>query len=169
MLAADIEALLARIVFEHIAVAHRGPLETEAEFAQIALEPQIAHHRGDDPRSAQIATIESQLAAITAINWSPSTMAPFSSMMITRSASPSRQCRYRRALPDLACRRAGAVEPTSSLMLNRRGPPHRHHFGAQFPQRRRRHLVGRAIGAIDHDAQAAEVDILGQGALGESM
>jgi hypothetical protein len=40
-------------------------------------------------------------------------------------------------------------------------------FGAQFPQRRRRHLVGRAIGAIEHDAQAAEVDALGQGALGE--
>ena len=28
------------------------------------------------------------------------------------------------------------------------------HLGAQLPQRHRRHLVGRAIGAIDHHAQA---------------
>src|SRR5690606_36330501 len=38
---------------------------------------------------------------------------------------------------------------------------------AQFPQRSRRNLVARAIGAIDHDAQTVQVDIARQRALGE--
>ena len=41
------------------------------------------------------------------------------------------------------------------------------HVGAQFPQRFRHHLVGRAVGAIDHDAQAVEREIARQRALGE--
>ena len=39
--------------------------------------------------------------------------------------------------------------------------------GAQLPQRFRHHLVGGAIGAIDHDAQAVEREIARQRALGE--
>ena len=39
--------------------------------------------------------------------------------------------------------------------------------GAQFPQRFRHHLVGRAVGAIDHHAQAVEREIARQRALGE--
>ena len=40
-------------------------------------------------------------------------------------------------------------------------------LGAQLPQRAGRHLVGGAIGAIDDDAQAFEIDALRQRALGE--
>ena len=39
--------------------------------------------------------------------------------------------------------------------------------GAQFPQRFRHHLVGRAMGAIDHHPQAVEAEIARQRALGE--
>ena len=39
--------------------------------------------------------------------------------------------------------------------------------GAQFPQRFRYHLVGRAVGAIDHHAHAVEAEIARQRALGE--
>ncbi len=38
---------------------------------------------------------------------------------------------------------------------------------AQLPQRFGRHLVGRAVGAIDDDAQPVEVDVARQRALGE--
>ena len=39
---------------------------------------------------------------------------------------------------------------------------HGHHFRAEFPEGRRRHLIGRAIGAIDHDLQPIQPDIIGQ-------
>ena len=41
------------------------------------------------------------------------------------------------------------------------------HLGAELPQRLGRHLVGRAVGAIDHDPDAVEAEVLGQRALGE--
>ena len=40
-------------------------------------------------------------------------------------------------------------------------------FGAKLPERLGRDLVGGAVGAIDHDAHALEVDLARQGALGE--
>ena len=43
----------------------------------------------------------------------------------------------------------------------------RDHVGAEFPQRFRHHPVGRAVGAIDDDAQAVEREIARQRALGE--
>jgi hypothetical protein len=39
------------------------------------------------------------------------------------------------------------------------------HFGAQLPKHRGRHLVGRAVRAIDDDAQAVETQLLRKGAL----
>ncbi len=46
----------------------------------------------------------------------------------------------------------------------------RDHVGAEFPQRAGRHLVGGAIGAIDHHAQAFERSIaLGSVSLANSM
>ena len=41
------------------------------------------------------------------------------------------------------------------------------HLGAKLPQRLGRHLVGRAVGAIDHRPDAVEAEVLGQRALGE--
>ena len=43
----------------------------------------------------------------------------------------------------------------------------RNNIGAQLPQRFRHHPIGRAVGAIDHHAQAVEAEIARQGALGE--
>ena len=43
----------------------------------------------------------------------------------------------------------------------------RNDVGAQLPQRFRHHLVGRAVGAIDHHAQAVEAEMARQRALGE--
>jgi hypothetical protein len=60
-----------------------------------------------------------QRPAISAITWSPSAISPRSSMIITRSASPSRL--MPRSAPDsstAAAARWGRVEPQPSLMLN---------------------------------------------------
>ena len=110
-----------------------------------------------------------QLLAIRARIWSPSMMRPCSSAITTRSASPSsampKSARTSRTLSHIAC---GAVEPQSRLMLVPSGvtpigtmsaPSSHRHLG--------RHLVGRAIGAIDHDAQAVQPEIAREGALGE--
>ena len=44
---------------------------------------------------------------------------------------------------------------------------HRDHLGAELPQHRRGDPVGCAIGAIDHDPHALQVELARQGALGE--
>ena len=110
-----------------------------------------------------------QLCAITASSWSPSTRCPRSSTRMTRSASPSSampmSARISRTLRLSA---SGEVEPHSLLMLNPSGStPIEIDIGAQLPQRFRHHLVGGAVGAIDHHAQAVEAEIARQRALGE--
>ena len=45
--------------------------------------------------------------------------------------------------------------------------PDREHLGAEFPQRVGNDAIGRAVGAIDDDAQAVERDVARQGPLGE--
>ena len=68
----------------------------------------------------------------------------------------------------LAASAAGAVEPTSWLMLKPSGStPIGDDLGAEFPQRLRRDLVGGAVGAVDDDAEAFERQIARQRALGE--
>src|SRR3990170_2892248 len=47
LLAADIVAMLAHML-DHVAVAHWRARESEIEALQIALKPEIRHHRGDD-------------------------------------------------------------------------------------------------------------------------
>ena len=47
LLAADIVAVLAHML-DHVAVADRRAREAETEALQIALEPEIGHHGGDD-------------------------------------------------------------------------------------------------------------------------
>src|SRR5258706_348873 len=43
----------------------------------------------------------------------------------------------------------------------------RDHFGAQFVKYRRSDMIGGAVGAIDHDAQSAQVEIVREGTLAE--
>ena len=63
---------------------------------------------------------------------------------------------------------SGAVEPHSKLMLMPSGStPIANDVRAQFPQHGGRDLVGRAVGAIDDDAQSVEPEIAREGAFGE--
>ena len=52
LLAADIVAVLAHML-DHVAVADRRAGQTEIEALQIALEPEIGHHRGDDAAAGE--------------------------------------------------------------------------------------------------------------------
>ena len=47
------------------------------------------------------------------------------------------------------------------------GDPDRNHFGAKLPQGFGRDMVGGAVGAIEHDLEAVEAQMLGEGRLGE--
>ena len=88
-----------------------------------------------------------QLSAMTAISWSPSTIAPFSSTMTTRSASPSSAMPMSaRTSRTLSMSASGAVEPHLWLMLRPFGiDADLDHLGAKLPQRLGRHLVGGAV------------------------
>ena len=46
---------------------------------------------------------------------------------------------------------------------------HRNHIGAELPQRFRDHFVGRAVGAVDHDAQAVKRESRGSVRLANSI
>ena len=108
--------------------------------------------------SAQIASV-----------WSPSTSRPRSSAKSTRSASPScvsPTCALRaphRGADDLGVHRAAAEVDVAPVRL---GVEHRD-LGAELAQHLRRDLVGRAVGAVDDDAQPGERQLARERALGE--
>ena len=118
------------------------------------------------PRSRPLAA---QDRAISARIWSPSISSPFSSAISSRSASPSSAMpRCAPCSTTWAQRYSGTVEPQPRLMLKPSGDDaDRDHLGAQLPQHRRRHAVGGAVGAIDHDLQAVQPQAAGKAGLGD--
>ncbi len=105
-----------------------------------------------------------QERAITPISWSPSTTWPRSSTTITRSASPSRAMpRWAPALAHQGLQPLGMHGAAFAVDVGAVGlDPDRDHLGAQLPEHGRRHLVGGAIGAIDHDLQPARLRPFGK-------
>ena len=104
-----------------------------------------------------------------AMTASPSTIWPFSSITMTRSASPSR------AMPMWAPRR----RTSAARVLGVHGPalavdvgavrlhPDGEDLGAQLLEDEGGHAVGGAVGGIHHDAHAVEGEVAREGGLGE--
>ena len=94
---------------------------------------------------------------------------PVSSTTISRSASPSSArpmsapLATTASLQRLGMGRSAAVVDVGAVGRD----AERDHFGAQFPQRLGRDVVGGAIGAIDRDLEAVEPQMIGKGRLGE--
>jgi hypothetical protein len=109
------------------------------------------------PGSFPIRSMRSAHSAMTA---SPSTISPFSSTMITRSASPSS------AMPmwasflrtSAACARGAAPRRVAVDVLAVRLHAERRHVPAELREHRGRHAVGRAVRRVDDDAQPVEVE-----------
>ncbi len=127
----------------------------------MALEPEVGHHRRHQPAAGEPA-----LHAPSRRRSAPSIgrRRPPGRSRRRRSAGRRRRpMRCRSAAPEattVSHRVSGAVEPTPSLMFLPLGvTADRDHFGAELPERRGRDLIGRAIGAIDHDLEPVERQI----------
>ena len=120
LLAADIVTVCAHVL-DHVAVADLGPGQPQSEVLQIALQTEIGHDGRHDARRGQ-PVIGLPGLGNDAISWSPSITAPFSSTMITRSASPSSAMPISaRTSWTLRDRASVDVEPQSWLMLKPSG------------------------------------------------
>ena len=156
-------------LLEHIAVADRRAYQRDARLREIALEPEIGHHGRDDRRACASRPSAFQLSAITASNL----VAVDDPPALVDDQHPVGVAVERDAdigahfLDLLAERRrfgrAAFVVDVEAVRLD----ADRDHFGVEFLQRLRRDLVGRAIGAVDDDAQTLKREILRQRALGE--
>ncbi len=167
LLAADIVAVLAHLL-DHVAVADRRAREIEPETLEIALEPEIGHHRGDDAAarkpSALLPGLGDHRHELVAVDDAALLVDDHHAVGV----AVERDADIGAHLADLADQilgrgRAAILVDVEAVRLD----ADRDHLGAELPQRLRRHLVGGAIGAIDHHPQAVEADVLRQGALGE--
>ena len=166
-LAAEIVAA-AQHLLEHIAVADRRAHEFDAQAVEETLEPEIRHHGGDDARLGKPAVFlpalrdhREQLVAVDQ-------MAALVDQDDAVGVAVERDADVGAHFAHLAAQRfrrgrAAFLVDVESVGLDADGD----HVGAQFPQRFRHHLVGGAVGAIDHHAQAVEAEIARQRALGE--
>ena len=112
-----------------------------------------------------------QDCAISAMIWSPSTIVAVLvdddhavGVAVERDADIGAQLLHLLA-QGLGMRRAALVVDVEAVRLVVDGDD----LGAQLPQRVGRHLVGGAVGAIDHDAQAASDMERGSVRLANSM
>ena len=133
-----------------------------------ALQPEIGHHGGDDAGLGEAAVFlpalrdhRQQLVAVDH-------MAALVDQDDPVGVAVERDADIGAHLAHLAAQRfrrgrAAFLVDVESVGLD----ADRNHVGAQLPQRFRHHLVGRAVGAIDHHAQAVEAEIARQRALGE--
>ncbi len=166
LLAADVEALGPHRL-EHVAITHGGAFQRQPERSEIPFQSKVAHHRGDQSVAAQVTAQVPRLGdhrhELVAID----DLAIFIDDDDAVGIAVERDADVGPHLLDLGPQRIGRggtdlVVDVEAVGLDADGE----HLGAQFPQRNRRHLVGGAIGAVDHHAQAAEIDVLGQRALG---
>ena len=133
-----------------------------------ALQPEIRHHGGDDAGLGEPAVFlpalrdhREQLVAVDHMAALVDQDDPVG-VAVERDADVGAHLAH---LAAQRLRRGGAafLVDVEAVRLD----PDRNDVGAEFPQRFRHHLVGRAIGAIDHHAQAVEAEIARQRALGE--
>ena len=167
LFAAQIVAVLAHM-FEHIAVAHGGAGHFEADGGEVAFEAKVGHDRGHDARPGQAAVLFPALG-----HHGHELVAVHQMAALVHQQHPVRvaikgDADVRPHLPHLGGERlrgggAHVLIDVEAIGLHADGEDLR----AQFPQGRRRYFVGRAIGAIDDDAQAFQREVAGQGALGE--
>ena len=111
-----------------------------------------------------------QLSAITAMIWSPSTML---ALLVDDhhavGVAVERDADVGAHLAHLVAQRLGRGRAALEVDVVAVGlDADLDHLGAQLPQRVGRHLVARAVGAIDDDAQAVEADVARQRALGDT-
>ena len=150
---------VSRSMRQHVAIADRGTLEVDAALAQRQLEPEVAHH-GADHRPRQRAAARAGAGDDDTAAGRRRRCGRGDRPSRSRSPSPSS------AMPDLRAhaghrqlqqlRRGRAAADVDVAAVGRAAD--RHDFGAEIGQHARRHLVGGAVGAVDHDLKPGQVD-----------
>ena len=162
LLATDVETAGAH-PFEHITVADAGALERQPFALQVALEAQIRHHGRDNaaaPQHAaarpadaderhQLVTVNNAARLIN--NDQPVRVA------IERDADV-RAAGHHGFLEHARRGRSAFVVDVLAIGIDAHG----NDFGAELPQRRRCHLIGCPIGAIERDLQTVEAEMAGE-------
>ena len=165
--AADVVAVLAHVL-EHITVADRHAHQRELERLQIALKAEIGHHRCDDARLGEPPIVlpafgndRQQLVAVDH-------MALLVGDDDAVGVAVERDADVGAHLAHLAAQSVGKGRAAFAVDVEAvRLDADRNDVGAELPKRFRRDAIGRAVGAVDDDAQTFERKVARQGALGE--
>jgi hypothetical protein len=166
-LAAEIVAA-AQHLLQHIAVADRRAHEFDALAFEEALQPEIRHHGGDDAGLGEPAVflpaLRNHREQLVAIDHMSALIDQDDAVGIAVERDTDVGAHFAHLAAE-RFRRGGSAFLVDVEAV--RIDADRNHIGAQFPQCFRHHLVGGAVGAIDHHAQAVEAEIARQRALGE--
>ena len=154
----------------HIAVAHRGARQLQAQPAQIAVQPDIRHHRADHAAALELLAFRpafgDQGQDLVAVDDAAFLVGHHHAVGV----AIERDAEIGAHLAHLGAHRLGRGRAAIQIDVEAVGrDAHRHDIGAQFPQHFRRDLVGGAIGAIDHDAHAVEPRLRGKVRLANSI
>ena len=149
--------------FQHIAIAHLGTEQLKPLALEEAFQPQVRHHRGDDPTAAQL-PCPCPLAAdqrhdLIAVHCRPGFVDDDQPVGVAIQGNADiRAAGDHGFLDQVEVGGAAPVVDVATVGID----ADRDHFGAQFPEGRRGDLVGGAMGAIERDLQPVEPDIVGQ-------
>ena len=156
LFAADIEAAGAHPL-DHIAVTDLGAVQRDPLPGQIAFQPEIRHHGGDDAAAGQtpgrLEIARDHRQHLIAID---------DAALLIDHDQPVRIAIQRDAelgavAEHLGGEEAGLGGAAAAIDVEAvRRDADGNHLRPQLPQHRGRHLVGRAMGAIDDDAQTIQ-------------
>src|SRR6516162_3846598 len=166
-LAPDIVAVLAHML-EHIAVADRGARERKADAVEIALEAEVRHHGGDDAGLGEVAIVlearRDDGQELVAVDDAAALICDDDAIGVAVEGDADVGAH----LLDLGAQGGRLGRSALAIDVEAVGlDPDRHHVGAELPQRLGNYLIGRAVGAVDDDAQPVEAHGARQCALGE--
>src|SRR5690606_7734396 len=151
LLAADIEAIFPHML-NHIAIADGGAGKGEAVAGEIFLKPHVGHDRRHNAAALQLLALlpgaGDQRHQLVAVDQPPLLIADQQPVRIAieRDAEIGALGHHPRAH---RLRRGGAAAVIDVEAVGR--DAHGDYLRLQLPEHRRRHLVGRAVGAIDND------------------
>ena len=156
LLAAQIETVLAHM-FDHVAVADRRANEVELQTLKVPLETEIRHHRRHDAAAIQLTVAMpsrcDERHDLVAVQLAPLLVDGNEAIAIPIERDADVGAMFNNLLAEeFRMGRATLFIDVEAVRLNAK----RHHFRAQFPKHRRRHAIGRAMGAIDDDLQPVE-------------
>ena len=167
LLAADIEAVLAHVLHD-MAIADRRARHREAQPLEIALEPEVRHHGGDDAAAGQLTAAMPALGDhghdLVTVDDVALLVDNDNAVGITVEADADVGAHFAHlGAQRLRVGRAALLVDVEAVGLD----AHLDDLGPKLPEHVGRHLIAGPVRAIDHDAQAVEADVARQRALGE--